>query len=71
MHRTTQSQSRLLSPEAQRAAVWRLAWAGLSPEQIAQRTGLATEQVSRAMHEEMELAQPAWAFRQDRLVPNA
>ena len=71
MHRATQLQFRYLSPEAQRAALWRLAWAGLSPGQIAHRTGLTADEVSRAMHEELEPAQPTWASRPQRFFANA
>jgi DNA-directed RNA polymerase specialized sigma24 family protein len=61
MHRSEQLRFRQLPPEAQRAALWRLAWSGLAPEQIAERTGWSVEQVRRAMHEELAPAQPSWA----------
>jgi hypothetical protein len=41
-----------LPPEVKRAALWRLAWTGLTIEQIAQRTGWSVEQVRRAIDEE-------------------
>jgi DNA-directed RNA polymerase specialized sigma24 family protein len=42
-----------LPREAQRATLWRLAWSGLVPEQIAQKIGWSTEEVRRAMQDEM------------------
>ncbi len=63
MHRATQLQFQRLPPEAQRATLWRLAWSGLAPEQIAWRTGLTVEQVRLAMHDELAPAQPTWARR--------
>ena len=71
MHRETQLQFRQLPPEAQRAAVWRLAWSGFSPEQISQHTGWAPEQVRRAMHEELAPARPTWARIPGRIAANA
>ncbi|HET9864068.1 MAG TPA: hypothetical protein VFP37_11535 [Steroidobacteraceae bacterium] len=52
MNRTAKLQFQRLPPEAQRAALWRLAWSGLSVEQMAERTGWSVEQVRRAMDEE-------------------
>ena len=63
MHRANQLRFQRLPPEAQRAAVWRLAWSGLGPEQIAERTGWSAEQVRRAMHDEIAPAQPPWSDR--------
>ena len=63
MHRSEQLQFRRLPAEAQRAALWRLAWSGLGPEQIAERTGWSADQVRRAMHDELAPAQPPWAIR--------
>ena len=71
MHRVTQLQFQRLPPEAQRAALWRLAWTGLAPEQIAKRTGWTPEQVRRAMHDELAPALPTWAHRQERIAVNA
>ena len=72
MHRSMQLQFQRLPPEAQRATLWRLAWSGLAPEQIAERTGWPAEQVRRAMHEEnMLTAQPPWPSRNVRMVANA
>ena len=71
MHRATQLQFQRLPPEAQRAALWRLAWTGLAPEQIATRTGWTPEQVRRVMHDEMAPAQPTWAHRSGRIAVNA
>jgi hypothetical protein len=71
MHRATQLQFQRLPPEAQRAALWRLAWSGLAPEQIAERTGWAPEQVRQAMQDELAPAQPTWAHRTERIVVNA
>jgi DNA-directed RNA polymerase specialized sigma24 family protein len=53
MHWSAQLQFQRLPPEAQRATLWRLAWSGLAPEQIAQRIGWSTDQVRRAMQDEM------------------
>jgi hypothetical protein len=71
MHRATQLQFQRLPREAQRAALWRLAWSGLAPEQIADRTGWTSEQVRRAMKDELEPAQPTWARRAERIAANA
>jgi hypothetical protein len=58
MHWSAQLQFQRLPPEAQRATLWRLAWSGLAPEQIAQRIGWSTDQVRRAMQDEMAEVQP-------------
>ncbi len=72
MHRSMQLQFQRLPPEAQRATLWRLAWSGLAPEQIAERIGWPAEQVRRAMHEENLLtAKPPWPSRNERMVANA
>ena len=71
MHRVTRLQFQRLPPEAQRAALWRLAWSGLTPEQIADRTGWTSEQVRRAMHDELAPAQPSWARRSAPVAVNA
>jgi DNA-directed RNA polymerase specialized sigma24 family protein len=71
MHRSTQLQFQRLPPEAQRATLWRLAWSGLAPEQIAERTGWSTEQVRQAMHEELAPAQPPWTGRSVRAAATA
>jgi DNA-directed RNA polymerase specialized sigma24 family protein len=71
MNRAAQLQFQRLPPEAQRATLWRLAWSGLTPEQIAGRTGWSTEQVRRAMHDELAPAQPAWAQRGERIAATA
>jgi DNA-directed RNA polymerase specialized sigma24 family protein len=71
MHRTTQLQFQRLPPEAQRAALWRLAWTGLAPEQIADRTGLTPERVRQAMHDELAPSQPPWAKRPVHMAANA
>ena len=63
MHRSAQLQFQRLPPEAQRAALWRLAWSGLAPEQIAERTGWSAEQVRRAMRDEVAPAHPPWMTR--------
>jgi DNA-directed RNA polymerase specialized sigma24 family protein len=49
-----------LPPEAQRATVWRLAWGGMAPEQIATRIGWSAERVRQAMHDELPPARPRW-----------
>ena len=41
-----------LPSEMKRAALWRLAWSGLSVEQMAERTGWSVEQVRRTIDEE-------------------
>ena len=61
MHRPTTLQFKRLPPEAQRATLWRLAWTGLAPEQIAERTGWTADQVRHAMHDEQEPVLPTWA----------
>lgn len=52
-----------LPPEAQRATLWRLAWTGMAPEQIAIRVGWSAEQVRRTMDEELQPAQPRMWWR--------
>jgi DNA-directed RNA polymerase specialized sigma24 family protein len=71
MHRATQLQFQRLPPEARRATLWRLAWSGLTPEQIAKRTGWTAEQVRRAMHDELAPALPTWAQRSEPIAVNA
>jgi len=70
MHRADQLRFQRLPPEAQRATLWRLAWSGLAPEQIAERTGWPAEQVRRAMHEELAPVSPPWPTRTERMVAN-
>jgi hypothetical protein len=60
METPTRWQFQQLRPEAQRAALWRLAWNGLSVEQMAQRTGWSVDQVRSKMAEETLLAYPVW-----------
>jgi hypothetical protein len=60
MNSTTKLQFQRLPPEAQRAALWRLAWSGLTVEQMAERTGWPPEQVRRTMDEESMRPAPAW-----------
>jgi hypothetical protein len=71
MHRVTRLQFQRLPAEAQRAALWRLAWSGLNPEQIADRIGWTSEQVRRCMHEELAPVQPSWARRSGQIAANA
>jgi len=71
MHRATQLQFRGLPPEAQRAALWRLAWSGLSPDQIATRVGWTPERVRNVMNDELAPPEPTWAQRSWRLAANA
>ena len=59
MNRPSKLQFQRLPPEAQRAALWRLAWSGLNVEQIADRIGWSAQQVRRAMDEE-SIQVPAW-----------
>jgi DNA-directed RNA polymerase specialized sigma24 family protein len=62
-----------LPPEAQRATLWRLAWSGMAPEQIATRIGWSAEQVRRAMHDELPTAQPQprWRRGESQAIANA
>ncbi len=60
MNRTAQLQFQRLPPEAQRAALWRLAWSGLTVEQMADRTGWSVEQVRRKIDEESLQFSPSW-----------
>jgi hypothetical protein len=60
MNPVAQLQFQRLPPEAKRAALWRLAWSGLSIEQIAERTGWSRDQVRRAIDEESIPAYPSW-----------
>ena len=71
MHRSDQLQFQRLPPEAQRAALWRLAWSGLAPEQIGQRIGWSADQVRRAMHDELAPARPQWHGRPQGLAATA
>lgn len=71
MHRSAQLQFQRLPPESQRATLWRLAWSGLTPEQIAERTGWSADQVRRAMHEELAPARPPWPSRSERIAAHA
>jgi DNA-directed RNA polymerase specialized sigma24 family protein len=71
MHRAAQLQFQRLPREARRATLWRLAWSGLAPEQIAERTGLSAEEVRRALHEEQAPPQPTWARMPERFAANA
>ena len=63
MARLEQLQFQRLPPEAQRATLWRLAWSGMAPEQIATRIGWSADQVRRAMDQETRPAQPRWSGR--------
>jgi DNA-directed RNA polymerase specialized sigma24 family protein len=60
MHRSVQLQFQRLPPEAQRAALWRLALSGLTAEQVAERTGWSVEQVRRAMDGGPAQSTPPW-----------
>ena len=66
-----QLQFQRLPPEAQRAALWRLAWSGQSPEQIAERIGWSPQQVRSAMHDELSPPHPVWGNRPARMAANA
>jgi DNA-directed RNA polymerase specialized sigma24 family protein len=71
MSRFAQLQFQRLPREAQRATLWRLAWSGQSPEQIAERIGWTAEQVRSAMHDEIAPPHPVWGHRPARLAANA
>ena len=60
MNSTTKWQFQRLPPEAQRAALWRLAWSGLNVEQIADRIGWSAHEVRRMMDEESTQSIPSW-----------
>jgi hypothetical protein len=60
MNIASKFQFQRLPPEAKRAALWRLAWGGLSIEQIAERTGWSIEQVRRAIDEEAIPSSMSW-----------
>ena len=68
MHPFEQLQFQRLPPEAQRAALWRMAWSGLAPEQIAERTGWSADRVRDVMHDELVPAQPPWPSRSLRIA---
>ena len=53
-------QFRRLHPEAQRAAFWRLAWSGMTLEQMAERTGWSVEQVRHMIDEETAAPSLRW-----------
>lgn len=61
MNRMARLQFQRLPPEAQRAALWRLAWSGLSVEQMAERTGWPVERVRGMIDEESTQVHPTWA----------
>jgi hypothetical protein len=67
MYQTTQLQFRLLTPEAQRAAIQRLALRGAGIDVISERTGLPPEDVRRhlAGANFESIGVPAW--RRNRL----
>jgi hypothetical protein len=71
MSRFTQLQFQRLPPEAQRATLWRLAWSGLAPEQIAERIGWSAEQVRGAMHDEVAPSHSVWGNQPARVAANA
>ena len=71
MHRSAQLQFQRLPPEAQRAALWRLAWSGLAPEQIAARTGWSAAQIRQAMRDELDPPHPPWPSRSQRAAASA
>ncbi|MBC8024999.1 MAG: hypothetical protein H7Y89_03325 [Steroidobacteraceae bacterium] len=60
-----------LPPEAQRATLWRLAWSGIAPEQIAMRIGWSADQVRHAMHDELQAAKPQPRWRSGGLQVRA
>jgi hypothetical protein len=60
MNWSARLQFQRLPPEAQRAALWRLAWNGLSIEQIGDRIGWSPEQVRRTIDEETAGWRPPW-----------
>ena len=60
MNAMAKMQFQRLPPEAKRAALWRLAWSGLSIEQMAERTGWSVEQVRRAIDEESIPSSLSW-----------
>jgi hypothetical protein len=65
MNTPTKLQFSRLPREAQRATLWRLAWTGLSVEQIAERTGCPVEQIRRTIDEEVLASGPPH-WRSDR-----
>ena len=71
MHLSSTSHFQRLPPEAQRAALWRLAWTGLAPEQIAERTGWTPEQVRRAIDEEVAPQPAPWTHWSSRIAAHA
>jgi hypothetical protein len=52
MNTMAKLQFQRLPPEARRAALWRLAWSGLTVEQMAERTGCSIEQIRGMIDEE-------------------
>jgi len=60
MNSLAKIQFQRLPPEVKRAALWRLAWSGLTIEQMAERTGWSVEQVRRAIDEESIPSSPSW-----------
>jgi len=54
-----------LPAEMKRAALWRLAWSGLTIEQMAERTGISVEQIRRTIDEESIPSAVSWQRRHD------
>ena len=69
MDRMARLQFQRLTPEAQRAALWRLAWSGLSVEQIAERSGWPVERVRAMIDEESMQVHPAWSAQIHSAAP--
>jgi len=66
MDPSVQLQFQRLPAEAQRAALWRLALSGLTPEQVAARTGWPVEQIRRAIDEGVAAPGTSWPPRPAR-----
>jgi hypothetical protein len=60
MNMAARLQFQRLPPEAQRAALWRLAWSGMGIEQIADRIGWPVDRVRRTIDEESMHDSPAF-----------
>jgi len=63
MHPSSRLQFRLMTPEAQRAAIQRLALRGMDIDTICRQTGLSAADVQRCLTG-MNLQRESWPWRQ-------
>ena len=66
MNRTAQLQFRLLTPDAQRSAIRRLALSGLDDGEIAEKTGWTAAQVREVLRPPINFGPVYWAVAKRR-----